>query len=225
LPFLVSLLPSLQPDRQADLHSNPGIFHTDLHRFLLKINPDFHSSILAFLTGIRDCLPVVLGYLAIGLAFGVLARTAGLSILEVLLLSTLLYAGSAQFIFASLVAGASAPLAVVITIFLVNVRHSLYSAALSPYLRQQPLWKNMLIGAQLTDETFALATSHLVKGRTADPAWLFGINLTAQLAWIAATTFGALLGQAITNINALRLDFALAAMWGCLERVSRQSLF
>lgn len=159
---------------------------------------------------------MVLGYLAIGLAFGVLARTAGLSILEVLLLSTLLYAGSAQFIFASLVAGASAPLAVVITIFLVNVRHSLYSAALSPYLRQQPLWKNMLIGAQLTDETFALATSHLVKGRTADPAWLFGINLTAQLAWIAATTFGALLGQAITNINALRLDFALAAMFAAL---------
>lgn len=159
---------------------------------------------------------MVLGYLAIGLAFGVLARTAGLSILEVLLLSTLLYAGSAQFIFASLVAGASAPLAVVITIFLVNVRHSLYSAALSPYLRQQPLWKNMLIGAQLTDETFALATSHLVKGRTADPAWLFGINLTAQLAWIAATTFGALLGQAITNINALGLDFALAAMFAAL---------
>lgn len=159
---------------------------------------------------------MVLGYLAIGLAFGVLARTAGLSILEVLLLSALLYAGSAQFIFASLVAGASAPLAVVITIFLVNVRHSLYSAALSPYLRQQPLWKNMLIGAQLTDETFALATSYLVKGRTADPAWLFGINLTAQLAWIAATTFGALLGQAITNINALGLDFALAAMFAAL---------
>lgn len=159
---------------------------------------------------------MVLGYLAIGLAFGVLARTAGLSILEVLLLSTLLYAGSAQFIFASLVAGASAPLAVVITIFLVNIRHSLYSAALSPYLRQQPLWKNMLIGAQLTDETFALATSHLVKGRTADPAWLFGINLTAQLAWIAATTFGALLGQAITNITALGLDFALAAMFAAL---------
>lgn len=74
----------------------------------------------------------------------------------------------------------------------------------------------MLIGAQLTDETFALATSHLIKGRTADPAWLFGINLTAQLSWVAATVLGALLGQAITNINALGLDFALAAMFAAL---------
>lgn len=169
-----------------------------------------------FLAGMRDSLPVVLGYLAIGMAFGVVGRTAGLSILEVFLLSVILYAGSAQFIFASMVASAAAPLAVVLTIFLVNIRHSLYSAALSPYLREQPLWKNALIGAELTDETFALATSHLVKGRTADPAWLFGINLTSQVSWVAATTLGALLGQAVSNLSALGLDFALAAMFAAL---------
>ncbi len=169
-----------------------------------------------FTTGIRDCLPVVLGYLAIGLAFGVVGRTAGLSVLEVFLLSTLLYAGSAQFIFASMVAAASPLLVIVLTIFLVNIRHSLYSAALAPYLRGQPLPQNILIGAQTTDETFALTTSLLAKGRPPEPAWLFGINLTAQSSWVAATTLGALLGQAVSNVGALGLDYALTAMFAAL---------
>lgn len=158
----------------------------------------------------------MLGYLAIGLAFGVVGRTAGLSILEVFLLSTFLYAGSAQFIFASMAAAASPFIVIVLTIFLVNIRHSLYSAALAPYLRHQPTWKNVLIGIETTDETFALATSHLIKGHEAEPAWLFGINLTAQFTWVAATTFGALLGQAVSNVGALGLDYALTAMFAAL---------
>jgi 4-azaleucine resistance transporter AzlC len=170
----------------------------------------------SFTAGIQDCLPVVLGYIAIGLAFGVVARTAGLSVLEVFLLSVFLYAGSAQFIFASMIAAASPLVVIVLTIFLVNIRHSLYSAALSPYLRNQPLWKNLLIGAQLTDETFALATNHLSKGHTAQPSWLFGINLTAQSTWVAATTLGALLGQAVSNVSTLGLDYALTAMFAAL---------
>lgn len=169
-----------------------------------------------FSAGVRDCLPVVLGYIAIGLAFGVVGRTAGLSVLEVFLLSVFLYAGSAQFIFASLAAALSPTVVIVLTIFLVNIRHSLYSAALSPHLRGQPLWKNLLIGAQLTDETFALATSHLVRGRAADPAWLFGINLTAQFTWVVATTLGALLGQAVSNVTTFGLDYALTAMFAAL---------
>ncbi|GAP15584.1 predicted branched-chain amino acid permease [Longilinea arvoryzae] len=177
-----------------------------------RINPSNRP----FSTGIRDCLPVVLGYLAIGLAFGVVGRTAGLSVLEVFLLSTFLYAGSAQFIFASMAAAASPLVVIVLTIFLVNIRHSLYSAALAPHLGRQSLWKNILIGAETTDETFALTTSLLAKGRTADPAWLFGINLTAQFSWVAATTLGALLGQTVSNVGSLGLDYALTAMFAAL---------
>lgn len=164
----------------------------------------------------RDCLPVVLGYLAIGLAFGVVGRTAGLSVLEVFLLSVFLYAGSAQFIFASMAAAAAPLVVIVLTIFLVNIRHSLYSAALAPHLHDQPLLKNILIGAETTDETFALTTSLLGRGRSAEPAWLFGINLTAQFSWVAATTLGALLGQAVSNVGALGLDYALTAMFAAL---------
>jgi 4-azaleucine resistance transporter AzlC len=168
-----------------------------------------------FADGMRDCLPVVLGYVAIGLAFGVVARSTGLSVAEVALTSIILYAGSAQFVLAGLVAVAAPLPAVVITIFLVNLRHMLYSAALAPHVRL-PLLQNALVGLELTDETFAVASSHLARGVTASGPWLFGINLTAQVTWVTATTVGALLGEAIPDTKVLGLDFALASMFAAL---------
>jgi 4-azaleucine resistance transporter AzlC len=169
-----------------------------------------------FRDGVRACLPVVMGYSVIGLAFGVLARTAGLSAPEVALMSLILYAGSAQFILAGLLDTGAAASAIVITIFLVNVRHLLYSAALAPHVRRLPAWQNVLVGAELTDETFAVATNHLAGERAGRAPWLFGLNLTAQVTWIVATTVGALVGSAIPDTSALGLDFALAAMFAAL---------
>lgn len=170
-----------------------------------------------FRDGVAACAPVALGYVAIGIAFGVVARTAGLSVLEVSLMSLLLYAGSAQFVTAGLLASGAAASAIIVTVFLVNVRHVLYSAALAPLVKHLPTWQNALIGTELTDETFAVASSRLAHSQ--EPArapWLFGLNLTAQATWIASTTVGALVGRAIPNTRALGLDFALAAMFAAL---------
>ena len=183
---------------------------------LEQADADGDSHMESFGDGVRACLPVVLGYLAIGLAFGVVGRTAGLTVPEVTLMSLILYAGSAQFVAASMIGTGASASAIVVTIFLVNVRHLLYSAALAPHVRKLPVWKNVLIGAELTDETFAVASSRLVGNRPAHAAWLFGINLTAQASWVAATTAGAILGHAISNTRALGLDFALAAMFAAL---------
>lgn len=169
-----------------------------------------------FVDGVRACLPVVLGYLAIGVAFGVVARTAGVTPLEVTLMSVILYAGSAQFVVAGLLSAGGSASAIIVTVFFVNVRHLLYSAALAPHVRKLPLWQNALIGAELTDETFAVATSYLGKGRPARAPWLFGLNTTAQSTWIVATTTGAVVGNMIPNTEALGLDFALAAMFAAL---------
>jgi 4-azaleucine resistance transporter AzlC len=169
-----------------------------------------------YLLGARDALPVVMGYVAIGLAFGVVAQTAGISVPEVLFMSLVLYAGSAQFVTVGLIAaGAPAP-AIVLTIFLVNVRHLLYSTAMSPHVRGLKSWQNALIGAELTDETFAVATGCLNNGRTPSAAWFLGINNTSHASWVICTTLGALLGSSITDTRALGLDFALAAMFAAL---------
>jgi 4-azaleucine resistance transporter AzlC len=164
----------------------------------------------AFWGGARASLPVVLGYLGIGLAAGVVERAAGLSYAEILLLSTVLYAGSAQFVLTSMLALGAAPSAIVPTVFLVNLRHLLLSAALAPALRGVPAWKNALLGVQLTDETFVVASGQ----KALRPAWMAGLNLSAWSAWAAANVAGAGLSGLAGDTRVL--GFALPAMFAAL---------
>ncbi len=170
----------------------------------------------SYTEGVGDAVPVILGYIAIGLAFGVVAGTAGITVPEIALMSLILYAGSAQFVTVGLIAAGMPAGAIIATIFLVNVRHLLYSAAISPHVRGLPAWQNALIGAELTDETFAVAATRLSRGLPAGAGWLFGVNNASHAAWVLCTVLGALLGSAITDTRAFGLDFALASMFAAL---------
>ncbi len=158
----------------------------------------------------------MLGYLSIGFAAGVVERAAGLSVAEVALLSLVLYAGSAQFVVAAMLAAASPAAAIVVTVFFVNLRHLLLSAALAPALARVAPWRNALIGAQLTDETFVVAWNRVAAGGTLTAPWMWGLNVSAYLAWAAANVAGALLGDALGDSRALGFDFALTAMFAAL---------
>ncbi|MDN4096075.1 AzlC family ABC transporter permease [Brevibacillus agri] len=163
--------------------------------------------------GVKDCIPTLLGYLSIGFAAGVLEKTAGLSIMEIALMSILLYAGSAQFIAAGMIAAGSSAMGIIIMILFVNLRHILLSAALSPYFRHLTAFRNMLVGSLLTDETFGVAINEAAKRKQIDEKWMHGLNVTAYLNWIAANLAGAYFGQWIANPEQLGLDFALPAMF------------
>lgn len=169
-----------------------------------------------FRSGMRDTSSILLGYIVTGLAFGIVARAAGFSIAEVALMSLILYAGSAQFIVVALFGAGASISAIMFTVLLVNLRHLLYSAALAPYVRHLPAWLNALIGAELTDETFALTSSKLMQGRPARGAWFLGIHTTVHLVWVASTALGALLGNALGDLRVWGLDFALPAMFAGL---------
>ncbi|HWA36568.1 MAG TPA: AzlC family ABC transporter permease [Burkholderiales bacterium] len=163
-----------------------------------------------FAAGARASLPVVLGYLGIGFAAGVVERAAGMSYAEILLLSTVLYAGSAQFVVTSMLAlGAPSP-AIVSTVFFLNLRHLLLSAAVAPALRGAAAWKSALLGLQLTDETFVVASG---RERIA-PAWMAGLNLAAWSTWAVANLAGAALANLATDTRPLA--FALPAMFAGL---------
>lgn len=181
-----------------------------------------------FWQGVKDCVPTLLGYLSIGFAAGVVQHTSGLSILEITLMSLLLYAGSGQFIAAGLIAASHPISAIVFTIFFVNLRHLLLSAAISPYFRHLSAWKNMIIGAQLTDETFGVAINKLPRQQQANFYWMLGLNITAYLNWFVANIAGAYFGQWIPNPEAYGLDFALPAMFIgllVLQMLSRKEYF
>ena len=160
--------------------------------------------------GMRAALPVILGYLAIGFAAGAVGAAEGLSPAEILALSLLLFAGSAQFVFADLYAGP--PSALISAIFLINFRHFLYSAALSQKLRRLPLWARFAAGAQLTDETFSVASA-LLKTPPARARWMLSLNITSYSAWCMGNLAGAVAAGGVAFAGA---EFALAAMFAAL---------
>ncbi|MCM3342688.1 AzlC family ABC transporter permease [Paenibacillus sp. MER TA 81-3] len=167
----------------------------------------------SFIRGVKDCIPTLLGYLSIGLAAGVIQKTAGLSIAEIALMSLILYAGSAQFIAAGMIATSSSLPAIIITIFFVNLRHILLSAALAPYFRHLSPLRNMLVGSLLTDETFGVAITEAAKKKRISEKWMHGLNITAYVNWLIANVAGAFLAQWISNPEKFGLEFALPSMF------------
>lgn len=165
-----------------------------------------------FFSGVREAVPIVLGYLPIGFAYGIIAAKTGLSTLETVLMSVLVYAGASQFIAAGLIAAGAGCGTIVATTFLVNLRHLLMSAALFPWLRGLRTPTRAGLAFELTDETFALATTVFQK-RAATAPFLAGLQLTAQFTWVLSSLAGALSGSLLTSVNRFGLDFALPAMF------------
>lgn len=166
-----------------------------------------------FSNGIRDCSPTILGYLSIGFACGVVSKSCGMSILQITAMSAFVYAGSSQFIAASMISSVVSAPNIILTVFLVNLRHLLMSASLSPYFKGDSYLKNFISGILITDETFALASSKGGSEHKINYKWMLGVNLAAYINWIFANFLGALFGSLIYNYKTLGLDFALPAMF------------
>nr|WP_295970751.1 AzlC family ABC transporter permease [uncultured Bacillus sp.] len=166
-----------------------------------------------FWQGVKDCIPTLLGYLSIGFAAGVVEKTSGLSIAEIALMSLLLYAGSGQFIAAGMIAASNPISAIIFTIFFINIRHLLLSAALSPYFRHLSPWKNLTVGALLTDETFGVSINQLQNKQQASYKWMLGLNITAYLNWFIANIAGGYFGKWIPEPESFGLDFAMSGMF------------
>lgn len=167
-----------------------------------------------FKEGLSAGWPICLGYLPIGMAFGVLAQKAGLTPLQIGLMSILVFAGSSQFIAVSmLTAGASAP-AIITTTFVVNLRHLLMSSALAVYLRAAHRGLLALYAYGVTDESFAVNLPRFNAGSWNLPRALV-VNHAANLTWFISTVSGGIGGRFIPE-GALGIDYALIAMFICL---------
>jgi len=166
--------------------------------------------------GIKDALPIVLGYLPLGMAFGVLAKEAGLSVMQATMMSVLCFTGAGQYITIGIMQAGGAIITIIIANFLVNLRYLLFSASTVPYLKERmPVFTASLLSYGLTDETCAVAMNHY-QDHPATAAYMAGLNLTSHLGWIGGTLLGALLGSFITNTDKFGLGFALPAMYTCL---------
>lgn len=163
-----------------------------------------------FWAGVRIMLPLLLGVAPFGFIFGVLALGAGVPPLEAHAFSLFVFAGSAQFIAAGLIGGGAAPLVVVATIFVVNLRHALYSASLAPHYERLPLRWKLPLSWLLTDEAFATTIARYNQANSPFAHWYaFGSGFTLWVTWQVSTAVGIGVGSGLPSLDGLALDFVL----------------
>lgn len=164
-----------------------------------------------FIGGLRAELPIVVGVVPFGMIYGVLAVDVGLPPLLAQGMSSIVFAGSAQFIAVQLIAAASPAIILLLTTFVVNLRHLLYSASLAPHVRHLSAPWKALLAYLLTDEAYAVVIVHYLDSER--PLilkhWYYlGAGLTLWTSWQISTAVGVFLGARIPD--SWSLDFTLA---------------
>lgn len=163
--------------------------------------------------GLKRALPITLGYLPVGFAFGVLAVKNGLTPGLSVAMSVLMFSGSGQFVFAGLWGGGASPLSVTAAVAIINLRYLLMSAAEAPWLAPFGRLKRFLLGFGVTDETFVVHAASLDAGWKLNSTTMFVCNQTAQLAWVLGSAIGAFCGDLVNDARPLGLDYAITAMF------------
>ncbi|MFK8183021.1 MAG: AzlC family ABC transporter permease [Phormidesmis sp.] len=165
-----------------------------------------------FLAGARDIFPLIVGAIPFGIIFGTLATNSGLSPLGTMVMSAVVFAGASQFIATGMIAAGSGWLLIVLTAFVVNLRHLLYAVSLVPYVKTLPQTWKIPLAFWLTDEAYAVV---IRRYETPDNApfkhWYYlGAALTMYANWQLFTLLGITVGQLIPNAAEWGLDFAMS---------------
>jgi 4-azaleucine resistance transporter AzlC len=177
-----------------------------------------------FLAGVAAEAPILIGAVPLGIAFGVGTMASGLGLAATQGLSSIVFAGSSQFVAAQMLATGAPWALVVLTIVVVNLRHALYSASLSPHTTHLGKGWKALLAYLLTDEAYAIAILHYERtGARGRQHWFFfGAGLTLWAGWQLGTLIGALAGTAIPA--GWHLDFMLPLVFiGLVVPVLRDS--
>lgn len=168
---------------------------------------------LAIVEGLLRGLPIVLGYLPVGFAFGVLAVKNNIPPGLAIAMSCLQFSGSGQFVFASMWGGGMSVLSTTVAVGIINLRYLLMSAAEAPWMSGFGRLKRFLLGFGITDETFVVHAAALQEGWLINTASMFACNELTQLAWVGGTAIGAFCGELVHDVRPLGLDYAITAMF------------
>lgn len=153
-----------------------------------------------------DTLPIMAGYIVLGIGFGVVLKTAGYGIGWALAMSLFIYAGSMQYAMVGLLTGGASYVTVAITTFLVNARHLFYGMSMIEKYRNTG-WKKPYLIFGLTDETYSLVCNSKEK-----KDYYFFVSLFDQIYWVTGSVIGSLLG-AIIPFNTEGIDYSLTALF------------
>ncbi len=182
-----------------------------------------------FVRGFRAALPMMLGFVPIALILGATGSQTGLSPLAIGLMCGINFAGGSEFAALALWSAVPPVLAIILTTWLINSRHIMLSAALTPYVAKLPLRKALVVFFIMCDETWALAMQDITKRRQQGMkdaeafslAFYLGVGLTLWLNWWGCAAIGAALGSGVGDLSAWGIGMAfpvifisiLASMW------------
>ena len=167
------------------------------------------SSRTEFVQGVRASLPILAAAAPFGMLFGALAIDNGLSVGEAVLMSALVFAGASQMVGLNLFSAHIAPWIIVLSVFAVNFRHVLYSAALGRRMGLMPEWQKALAFFFLTDPQYAASEARADAKTPLTLVWYLGMALPIYVLWVLEAWIGALFGSLITDPAALGIDFLL----------------
>lgn len=162
-----------------------------------------------FLQGVRASLPILAAAAPFGMLFGALAVDNGLTVGEAVLMSGLVFAGASQMVGLELFSAHIAPWIIVLSVFAVNFRHVLYSAALGRRLELMPEWQKAIAFFFMTDPQYAAAEARADSKIPVTLTWYLGMGLPIYVFWVVEAWIGALFGRLITDPAALGIDFLL----------------
>lgn len=165
----------------------------------------------AFLAAFRDTIPVMTGYLFLGIGFGILLCEKGYGIMWAFSMALFMYAGSAQYLTVSLLAGNASVLSAALSVLFVNARHLFYGITMLEEYRDTGAKKPYLVFA-LTDETYSLVTRNAPPEGMRKATYCLVVSVLDHLYWVIGCTLGALLGKALP-IPLTGIEFVLTALF------------
>ncbi|SRR6056297_294665 len=167
----------------------------------------------SIISGFKKSIPVILGYMPIGISYGILALQTDLSPYLIVGMSIFVFAGSSQLIAVNMLTAQAALIPIVMTTFLVNLRHILMSASLSLHFKNTPQKLLPIIGFVITDESYALGNT-LIKDEEENKGIFFlAMGLSAYLGWVFSSLAGVIIGRYILNFEIPVIGFVLPAMF------------
>lgn len=159
-------------------------------------------------------LPIMLGYVAIGLPCGILCSSIGLDALQVLMLSVLFYSGAGQFMIPNMWLAASPLASIIASVSLVNTRQTLYAASFAPKCVGVKKRLSFLFAATVTDESYGVNTAKFAEGDWSI-ARATAVNLMSQSSWTLSNVVGVLVGSAV-GVPLAIAAFAMTSIFICL---------
>lgn len=166
-------------------------------------------------------LPIIGGYIVLGIPCGILADAAGMSWWMVMVLSLVFYSGAGQFMIPNMYLAGNPLLAIVTSVSLVNTRQMLYAASLSQFCGGISRRLAVFFAATVTDESFGVNYGRFYNGGW-DVRRAFAVNLWSQASWAAANVLGVVVGQAVSVPTALA-SFAMTSLFICLLCMQKRS--